>query len=105
MVWLFGGDANTSDVDKIKNLQKRVIYAISESFDDTSINHLLFNLKILNIDDLFKLCSLMWDYDHGTIPSSPKDLFTRSHIVSKHGTRGATSGNLYHNKVYEINFF
>ena len=108
VVW---GSANKTDLDKIKNLQKRAIYAISDRSEDTSINHLLSNLKILNIDDLFKLqlSSLMWDYDHDIIPSSLKDLFKRSNIVHKYGTRGATRGNLYYSKVnntkYGINSF
>ena len=40
----------------------------------------------------------MWDYDHDIL-SSLKDLFKRSNIVHKHGTRGVTHGNQYHNKV------
>ena len=51
VVW---GSENKTDLDKIKNLQKIAIYAISDRFEDTSINHLLSNLKILNIDDLLK---------------------------------------------------
>ena len=51
----------------------------------------------------------MWDYDHDIIPSSLKDLFKRSNIVHKYGTRGATRGNLYYSKVnttkYGINSF
>ena len=98
VVW---GNANKSEIDKIKNLQKRAIYAISERLEDTSINRLLFDLNILNIDDLFKLqlSSLMWDYDHDRIPSSLKDLFIRSDVIHKHSTRGATRGYLYHTKV------
>ena len=96
------GNTNKSDIDKIKHLRERAIYAISESSNDTSINR-LFNLKILNIDDLSKLqlSSLMWDYDHD-ITSSLKDLFKRSNIVDKHGTCGATRGNLYHTKVNTV---
>ena len=108
IVW---GSANKTDLDKIKNLQKRAIYAISFRSEDTSINHHLSNQIILNIEDLFKLqlSSLMWDYDHDIIPSSLKDLLKRSNIVHKYGTRGATRGNLYYSKVnttkYGINSF
>ena len=58
-------------------------------------------MEILNIDDLYKLqlSSLMWDYHDDIIPSSLNDLFKRSNIVHKHGTRGSTRGNLYHSKV------
>ena len=98
VVW---DSANKTDLDKIKNLQKKAIYAISDRSEDTSINHLLSNLKILNIDDLFKLqlSSLMWDYDHDIITSSLKGLFKRSNSVHKYGTREATRGNLYYSKV------
>ena len=91
---------------KLKNLQKRAIYAISDRSEDISINHLFSNLKILNIDDLFKLqqlSSLMWDYDHDIIPSSLKDLFKRSNIVHKYGTRGAFTFTKVNTTKYGIN--
>ena len=63
--------------------------------------HFLFYLKILNIVDLFKLqlSSLIWEYDHDIISIYLIDLFKRSNIFHKHGTRGAT---LYQSKHYKI---
>ena len=85
-------------MDKIKTLQKRAIYAIADKTDDFKLNSLLFKLKILSIDDLYKLqlSSLMWDYDHGIIPSSLQDMFQRSNIVHQHSTRGVEhQGEIY----------
>ena len=61
-VW---GNAICKDIDKIKSLGLFVQYWVS------LIQSLfLFYLKILNFKDQYKiqLSSLMWDYDHGTIP-------------------------------------
>ena len=95
-VW---GNANAVHINRIKLLQKRAIRAISNSTDD--FEKLLHDLKILNFDDQLKvqLSSLMWDYDHGIIPSSLKDLFKRSNLVHNYRTRGASKGSLYYCKV------
>ena len=103
VVW---GNSNKTDMDKIKSLQKRAIYAIAEKTDDFTLNRLLSKLRILSVDDLYKLqlSSLMWDYDHGIIPSSFQDMFQRSNIVHQHNTRGASRGNLYYPKVNTIKY-
>ena len=95
-VW---GNANAVHINRIKLLQKRAIRAISNSTDD--FEKLLHDLKILNFDDQLKvqLSSLMWDYDHGIIPFSLKDLFKRSNLVHNYRTRGASKGSLYYCKV------
>ena len=45
------------------------------------------------------MSSLMWDYDHNTLPSSLKELFIRSYLVHNYNTRGSNKGNLFHDKV------
>ena len=106
VVW---GNANISDINKIKSLQKRAIHAISEQPDNT--DHIFFEQNILNIDDQLKvqMSSLMWEYDHNTLPSSLRDLFKRTNLVHNYSTRGSNKGNLFHEKVnttkYGINSF
>ena len=63
------GNANRSNIDKIRSLQKRALRAITFTPNDNNnidINHIYFDLKILNIDHQLQvqLSSLMWDYDH-----------------------------------------
>ena len=63
VVW---GSANKTDLIKLKISKREQFMLFQIGLKDTSINHPLSNLKILNIDDLFKLqlSSLMRDYDH-----------------------------------------
>ena len=66
------GTANQSYIDKIRTLQNRALKAIAFTNNDinTNTNHIYFDLKILNIDHQLQvqLSSLMWDYDHNTLP-------------------------------------
>ena len=75
------GNANSVDINKINLLQRRAVHDISGQTED--INKLLYDLKILKIDDQLKvqLSSLMWDYDHDTLPLSLTDLFKRANLV------------------------
>ena len=75
------------------------MHAISAQHDNT--DQIFFDQKILNIDDQKKvqMSSLMWDYDHNTLPSSLKELFIRCNLVHNYNTRGSNKGNLFHDKV------
>ena len=75
------------------------MHAISAQHDNT--DQIFFDQKILNIDDQKKvqMFSLMWDYDHNTLPSSLKELFIKSNLVHNYNTRGSNKGNLFHDKV------
>ena len=54
---------------KTKSLQRRAIRAVRTIPGFFGTEPILFDLKILNFEDQYKLqlSSLMWDYDHGTI--------------------------------------
>ena len=97
VVW---GNASSKDIDKIKSLQRRAVRAVHTipGFFDTE--PIFFYLKILNFEDQYKLqlSSLMWDYDHGTLPSL-NVLFRRTNTVHNYKMRGAAGGNLYYTKV------
>ena len=91
--------ANQSYIDKIRTLQNRALKAIAFTSNDinTNTNHIYFDLIILNIDQLLQLqlSSLMWDYDHNTLPLSLRDHFKRANLVHNYRTRAASKGSLH----------
>ena len=58
-------------------------------------------LSILKVDHQIQvqLSSLMWDYDHDTLPISLKSLFKKSNLVHNYYTRGTSKGKLHYTKV------
>ena len=99
VVW---GNAKNCLMSKIKSLQKRALRCIEFS-DDTNdnINKIHFNLKVLTVDHQLhvQLSSLMWDYDHDTLPESLKSYFKRANLVHNYCTRSASKGSLFYGKV------
>ena len=97
------GNAKGSYIDKIKTLQKRALRAIVFANKDNNldINRIHFDLKILNLDHQLQvqLSSLMWDYDHNTLPPSLRTLFNRSNLIHNYSTRAASKGSLHHGNV------
>ena len=100
VVW---GTASLVDINKIKSLQKKAINAVSISEADThaSTCRKFYTLNILNINDLihYQMSSIMWEYDHGTLPLSLRQYFKRSNTIHSHKSRAALSGKLHHTKV------
>ena len=99
VVW---GNANRSLMSKIKSLQKRALRCISSSnVDYDNINYIHHDLKILTVDHQLQLqlSSLMWDYDHDTLPESLKTHFKRANLVHNYSTRNASKGGLFSGKV------
>ena len=99
VVW---GNAKRTLINKVKSLQKRALRSIDLINDDQDdINHIHLNLKILNVDHQLQvqLSSLMWDYDHNTIPESLRTHFKRANLVHNYSTRNASKGGLYYGKV------
>ena len=98
------GTANQSYIDKIRTLQNRALKAIAFTNNDinTNTNHIYFDLKILYIDHQLQvqLSSLIWDYDHNTLPLSLRDHFKRANLVHNYRTRAASKGSLHHCKVH-----
>ena len=60
-----------------------------------------YNLKILTVEQQLQvqLSSLMWDYDHDTLPESLKAHFKRANLVHNYSTRSASKGSLFDDKV------
>ena len=90
-VW---GLAKTSLTQKVTLLQKKAIRVVAKA-DYLAHTTPLFNkLKILKCKDqyLVSLASVMWDYDHETIPETLKTWFNKPH--HSYPTRFAMLGKL-----------
>ena len=102
------GTAQRSYVNKIKTLQKRALRCIVFANNDTNIdtNSIRFDLKILNLDHQlqYQLSSLMWDYDHNTLPISLIGNFKRANLLHNYSTRAASKGCLHYSKINTSKF-
>ena len=100
VVW---GNASCSYIDKIRSLQKRALKAINFSHKESNfdIKTIHQNLKILNIDHQLQvqLSSLMWDYDHNTLPFSLRNHFKKANLIHNYSTRMASKGGLHYGKI------
>ena len=90
------GYTNNKYTQKIINIQKKAIRAITFSKFREHSEPLLKKLKILKFTDLLylKTASLLWDLDKGTLPPSLSSYFTRASYTHSQNTRFAKSGNL-----------
>ena len=98
-VW---GNADLIYLDKISKLQKRAVRAITFADYRASSLPILKKLEILSVKDLFeyKTSSLMWDFDHNTLPPSLAIKFSRRNTLHTHQTRMASSGKLEIKSTY-----
>ena len=96
------GQTNKENFKKIEISQNKVIRIISGSDYDTDCSPLYKNLGIIKLKDLLhlKFVSLMWDFDHNTIPNNLKSSFTYAKETHKHFTRFASLGKLCENKKF-----
>ena len=96
------GNADLIYLDKISKLQKRAVRAITFADHRASSLPILKKLEILSVKDLFeyKTSSLMWDFDHNTLPPSLAIKFSRRNTLHTHQTRMASSGKLEIKSTY-----
>ena len=82
---------------KLLLLQKKIVRAISFSKYSAPTKPIFKDLNILRFDDIFKtqIASLMWDYDHGTLPDDLNPLFTRRCDIHSRNLRNARNQRLY----------
>ena len=73
------GTSNHGYLSKLALQQKKVIRAITFSDFYAHMSPLFKSLNVLKIKDLFnhKIGSLMWDFDHHSLPDSLASMFTR----------------------------
>ena len=88
------GHSTQTLLDRLNKLQKKAIRAISFASFSAPSKPLFKSLGLLKLDQLtyFKMASLLWDVDHGTIPPTLLTYFKKTNSVHQHATRQATSG-------------
>ena len=93
-VW---GNCDAIYSDRLLLLQKKVICAISFANFHAPSLPLFKDLQILRFGELFKthLASLMWDYDHETLPENLNLLFSRRSDVHSINLRNTSNQRLY----------
>ena len=101
-VW---GNAESNYLQKIILTQKRAIRAISGLGFGESTVEAFHNLKILKFADLFSFqyASLMWDYEHNSMPQRLSNLFHKISDVHSYGTRSSSKQKLSENIVINTN--
>ena len=80
-----------SNLRRLITLQKRVIRIISRSAFDAHTDPLFKNLKILNLESIYKLQigKFMYQYRSGLLPYSFNNMFSVTHQVHSYGTRSS----------------
>ena len=107
-VW---GKSNDCYLSKIALLQKKAIRAITFSGFKVHSTPIFKSLNILELKDLFnyKTISLMWDYDHNTLPNSLANLFTPREVIHNRKLRDQNKNKLYtarrFNNRYGFDYF
>ena len=84
-------------ISKIALLPKKAIRAITFSGFKVHSTPIFKSLNILELKDLFnyKTISLMWDYDHNTLPNSLENLFTPREVIHNRKLRDQNKNKLY----------
>ena len=97
-VW---GNADSSLIQKIFLCQKRAIRIVAGLEYQASTKTAFSELKLLKIEDLFKynLASLMWDHDHGSLPSCFSNLFQNISDIHHYETRSSAAHKLSENVI------
>ena len=107
-VW---GTSNDGYLSKLALQQKKVIRAITFSAFYAHTSPLFKSLNILKIKDLFnhKIGSLMWDFDHHSLPDSLASMFTRRDENHDRNHRDKNKNKPYtshrFNNIYGYNSF
>ena len=82
--------------ETVFKIQKRAIRAIAGRDFQESTTDSFRDLCILKISDLFLVqnASLMWDYDHDSLPNAFKGFFTKKSDVHSYRTLAASANKL-----------
>ncbi len=91
------GMSNNGYLSKLIVLQKRIIRSITCSDFQAHTSPIFKNLNILKVKDLFsyKIASLMWDFDHNTLPDSLALQFTRGDVIHNRNFRDHNKNKVY----------
>ena len=87
-----------SNLRRLITLQKRVIRIMSRSAFDAHTDPLFKNLKILNLESIYKLQigKFMYQCRSGLLPYSFNNMFSVTHQVHSYGTRSSEFFHLPH---------
>ena len=93
-VW---GTSNDEYLSKLALHQKKGIRATTFSDFCAHTSPLFKSLNVLKIKDLFnhKIGSLMWDFDHHSLPDSLASMFTRRDEIHNRNLRDQNKNKLY----------
>ena len=93
-VW---GTSNDGYISRLALQQKKVIRAITFSDFYAHTSPIFKSLNIINVKDLFnhKIGSLMWDFDHNSLPDSLASMFTRRDEIHNRNLRDNNKNKLY----------
>ena len=96
VVW---GNAAHIYTNRIRLLQKKAVRIITNSDYLAHTKPLFKELNILPFDDMLvhSTACIMWDFDHGYLPSCFTDYFHPVSGIHQYGTRMATSGKFSEN--------
>ncbi len=89
-VW---GTAKDTYLEKIRVAQNKAVRAITGSRSTTSTDPIHERLNVLKLDEIFQFqyASLMYDQDHGNLPSCFDAYFRKVEDIHSHNTRMASS--------------
>ena len=95
-VW---GNADNSILRKICLSQKRAIRVVASLDFGESTKNSFRDLKLLKVAELFKsqLASIMWDQDHGLLPSCFDNIFHKISDIHHYDTRSSAANKLSEN--------
>ena len=88
------GQASEIQLQKVRMIQNKVVRKITGADYDTPISDVYKSLNILKITDLYnsKIMSIMWDYDHNTLPQSLNEFFLPTNEEHHYATRANIAG-------------
>ena len=100
------GSCSAQYSDRLKLLQKRIVRAIQFADYDAPTKPIFKELNILALEDLYKvqIASLMWDYDHGSLPHSLNVFFTRRSTIHSINLRNASDNRIYTANRFNTNY-
>ena len=95
------GCAKQALIQKLFIVQKKAIRAITFSDFRAHTSPIFKDINVLKVKDLFQyqVSSIMWDYDHNTLPKSLNSLFTKTTTTHSYRTRLANADKLTIDKV------
>ena len=104
----WGINASEYLINSLQILQNKVLRLIASISQDSFVHcaDIRKTFGILTVKDQIKvqITSIMWDYDHDTLPPHLNSFFIRSSEVHHHNTRGASCGKLFFKPINSTSY-